>query len=66
MRKQDSVGERRVGRYYISQSLLVCLFVFLMVFKATFNNSSVISGRSVLLKEETVVPGENHRTAAIY
>ena len=31
-----------------------------MVFNATFNNISVISGRSVLLVEETVVPGENH------
>jgi hypothetical protein len=30
-----------------------------MVFNATFNNMSVISWRSVLLVEETVVPGEN-------
>ena len=42
--------------------LFVCLFCFvLMVFNATFNNFSVISGRSVLLVEETEVPGENHR-----
>jgi hypothetical protein len=34
-----------------------------MVFNATFNNISVISWRSVLLVEETGVPGENHRTA---
>jgi hypothetical protein len=32
-----------------------------MVFKTTFNNISVILWRSVLLEEETGVPGENHR-----
>jgi hypothetical protein len=32
-----------------------------MVFNATFNNISVILWRSVLLVEETRVPGENHR-----
>jgi hypothetical protein len=31
-----------------------------MVFNATFNNISVISRQSVLLVEETGVPGENH------
>ena len=35
-----------------------CLFVCLMVFKATFNNISVISWQSVLLVEETRGPGE--------
>ena len=35
--------------------------VRVMVFKAIFNNISVISWKSVLLVEETVVPGENHR-----
>ena len=35
-----------------------------MVFNATFNNISVISWRSVLLVEDTGVPGENHRPAA--
>jgi hypothetical protein len=30
-----------------------------MVFNATFNNISVLSSRSVLLVEETGVPGEN-------
>ena len=35
-----------------------------MVLNATFNNISVISWRSVLLVEETGVPGENHRPAA--
>ena len=32
-----------------------------MVFNATINNISVISWWSVLLVEETRVPGENHR-----
>ena len=32
-----------------------------MVFNTTFNYISVISWRSVLLVEETEVPGENHR-----
>ena len=35
-----------------------------MVFNATFNNISVISWRSVLLVEETGVPGENIRAVA--
>ena len=32
-----------------------------MVFNVTFNNISVILWQSVLLVEETGVPGENHR-----
>ena len=35
-----------------------------MVFNATFNNISVISWWSVILMEETGVPGENHRPVA--
>ena len=35
--------------------------VRVMVFNATFNNISVIPWRSVLLVQETGVPGENHR-----
>jgi hypothetical protein len=42
--------------------LLMCVRV--MVFNATFHNISVISWRSVLLVEETGVPGENHRPVA--
>jgi hypothetical protein len=38
--------------------IAVCLFVF----NTTFNNISVISWQSVLLVEETGVPGENHQT----
>jgi hypothetical protein len=36
---------------------------FNMVFKTTLNNISVISWLSVLLVEETGVPGENYRPA---
>ena len=35
-----------------------------MVFNTTFNNISIVSQRSVLLDEETGVPGENHLPAA--
>ena len=35
--------------------------LWFMVYIATFNNISVISWRSILLVEETGVPGENHR-----
>ena len=38
--------------------------MWFMVFNATFNNISVISWQSVLLMEETGVPGENHRPVA--
>jgi len=44
--------------------MLVCLFVCLMVFNATFNNILVISWRLVLLVEETGGHGENHRPVA--
>ena len=38
--------------------------VWFMIFNATFNNITVISCRSVLLVEETRVPGENQRPVA--
>jgi len=38
--------------------------VKVMLFNAAFNNISVISWRSVLLVDETGVPGENHRPVA--
>ena len=38
--------------------------VTVVVLNATFNNISAISWRSVLLVEETGVPGENHRPVA--
>jgi hypothetical protein len=39
---------------------IVKIYLIFMVFNATINNISVISWRSVLLVEETGVPGENH------
>ena len=36
----------------------------IMVFNATFNDTSAISWRSLLLVEETGIPGENHRPVA--
>jgi hypothetical protein len=39
-------------------------FVLFVASNAIFNNISVISWRSVLLVEETAVPGENHQPAA--
>jgi energy-converting hydrogenase Eha subunit E len=44
--------------------LLYNRLVWFMVFNATFNTISVISWRSVLLVEETGVPGENYRPVA--
>jgi hypothetical protein len=52
--------ESRSGRGVLSMSCF-CLFVLLMVPNATFNNVSVISWRSVLLVEDTGIPGKNHR-----
>ena len=40
---------------------LIIVRVRVMVLNATFNNISVISWLSVLLVEETEVPGENHQ-----
>jgi hypothetical protein len=44
----------------ISQSDVKHIMFFFMVHNATFNNISVISWQSVLLVEETGVPGDNH------
>jgi hypothetical protein len=38
--------------------------VWFMMFNATFNNISDISWWSVLVVEETGIPGENHRPVA--
>jgi hypothetical protein len=42
------------------QASLVKVVVVVMVFNATFNNISDISWWSVLLVEETGLPGENY------
>jgi len=44
--------------------IFVLLVGWFMVFNTTFNNISLISWRSVLLVEETGVPGENHLPVA--
>ena len=51
---------------FISLLYLVVIMVMIsvVVFNATFNNISVISWWSIVLVEETRVPGENHRFAA--
>jgi hypothetical protein len=41
-----------------------CKYIYIWIIVATFNNISVISWRSVLLVEESEVPGENHRSVA--
>ena len=58
-------------KFWIDPTLLVSLLsstlfwsLWFMVFNATFNNISVISWLSVLLVEETGVPGENNRPVA--
>ena len=50
--------------YILTKHKPILLFACLMVFKATFNNISVISLRSVLLVEETGGSVENHRPVA--
>jgi hypothetical protein len=45
---------------------MVPMLVWCIVFNATFNTISVISWWSVLLVEETGVPGEYHRPVASY
>ena len=52
----------------IQRLLLVhaCFSLSVYDFNVIFNNISVISQRSVLLVEETGLPGENHRPAASY
>ena len=57
---------QKCGRQYmymwrLSRENNVTGLVRVMVFKATFNDISVISWRSVLLLEESGVPGVNHR-----
>jgi hypothetical protein len=49
--------------YYL---LFNCLYVWFMVFNATFSNISAISGRPVLVVEEAGVSGENHRPNTSY
>ena len=50
--------------YFILNSFTIKGCCMVIVFNVTFNNSSVIQWRSVLLLEEIGVPGENHQPAA--
>jgi hypothetical protein len=50
--------------FLLTNEMIIKYRVRVMMFNATFNNISVISWRSVLLVEETEVPGENHRPVA--
>jgi len=50
--------------FCIINKTLITSNVRVLVFNAPFNNISVTSWRSVLLLQETRVPGENHRPAA--
>ena len=49
------------AEYTTSNDKILTGFTRFMMYNATLNNISVISRRSVLLVEETGVPGENHR-----
>ena len=55
----DDNVTKKTGKYFI----IGCGLCF-MVFDTIINNMSVISWWSVLLVEETGVPGENHRPVA--
>jgi hypothetical protein len=52
------ISQNHINTHHIHNSRTYSVRV--MVFNATFNNISVILWRSVLLVEETRVPGENH------
>ena len=57
------------NRFILSEMIHKIVRVGVRVFNATYNNISVISfifWQSVLLVEETRVPGENHRPAESY
>ena len=58
-----SITEKILLLQIISKNHVHCN-VKVIVFNATFNNISVISWRSVLLVEETGVPGEYYRPDA--
>jgi len=55
---------KHLSHIYVIFSVRNELLGWCMVFNTTLNNISVISGRSVLLVDETGVPAENHRSVA--
>ena len=54
-------GARCKLKVFLSENNIYIYMVRVMVFNTTYHNISVILWRSVLLVEETGVPGENHR-----
>ena len=60
----SSHGDHKIYRMLSVEHNAQILVLWFMVFNATFSDISVISGRPVLLVEETGVPGENHRPVA--
>jgi hypothetical protein len=60
LKSKDQIS---VHLYYEIIYMYCNLRVRVIVFNATFNKIVTISWRSVLLVEETGVPGENHRPA---
>ena len=54
--QRTNQNERAIYTNFVTDGWLV----WFMVFNATFNNISVISWRSVLMKQEIGVPRENH------
>jgi hypothetical protein len=63
-KKENPKSEDRHAMSKRKRTSYMFVFVCLMVFNTTFNNISVISLWSVLLVEETGVPGEDHRPVA--
>jgi hypothetical protein len=66
-------SERDLSKQFIKknhqnqrQNKISMFRVRVMVINATFNNISVILWWSLLLVEDTVVPGENHQPEASY
>ena len=54
-------GARCKLKVFLSENNIYIYMVRVMVFNTTYHNISVILWRSVLLVEETGVPGENHQ-----
>jgi len=54
--------KENIQLYISNESAIIIIGLWFMVFNATSNSISAISWRSLLLVEETGVPGENHRT----
>jgi hypothetical protein len=56
--------EYEISQYTEYRTRIWFGFMPIMVLNATFNNISVILWQSVLLVEETGLPGENHQPVA--